>query len=42
MQAGNVIGTATYVPTYKSPDSKTGLSDNVTPFWMIGGAGVGA
>jgi CO/xanthine dehydrogenase Mo-binding subunit len=40
MQAGNVIGTATFVPTYKSPDAKTGLSDNVTPFWMVGGAGV--
>jgi CO/xanthine dehydrogenase Mo-binding subunit len=40
MQAGNVIGTATYIPTYTSPDAKTGLSDNVTPFWMIGGAGV--
>jgi CO/xanthine dehydrogenase Mo-binding subunit len=40
MQAGNVIGTASFVPTYKSPDAQTGLSDNVTPFWMIGGAGV--
>jgi len=40
MQAGNVIGTASFVPTYKSPDPQTGLSDNVTPFWMIGGAGV--
>jgi len=40
MQAGNVIGSASYVPTYKSPDAQTGLSDNVTPFWMIGGAGV--
>ncbi len=39
MQAGNVIGTASFVPTYKSPDAQTGLSDNVTPFWMIGGAG---
>jgi CO/xanthine dehydrogenase Mo-binding subunit len=39
MQAGNVIGSANYVPTYKSPDAQTGLSDNVTPFWMIGGAG---
>ncbi len=39
MQAGNVIGTASYVPTYQSPDAQTGLSDNVTPFWMIGGAG---
>jgi CO/xanthine dehydrogenase Mo-binding subunit len=40
MQAGNVLGTASFVPTYKSPDAQTGLSDNVTPFWMIGGAGV--
>ncbi len=40
MQAGNVIGTASFVPSYKSPDAQTGLSDNVTPFWMIGGAGV--
>jgi CO/xanthine dehydrogenase Mo-binding subunit len=40
MQAGNVIGTASFVPTYKSPDTQTGLSDNVTPFWMIGGSGV--
>jgi CO/xanthine dehydrogenase Mo-binding subunit len=39
MQAGNVFGSASYVPNYKSPDPQTGLSDNVTPFWMIGGAG---
>ena len=39
MQAGNVIGTGTFIPTYKSPDPATGQSDNVTPFWMIGGAG---
>jgi CO/xanthine dehydrogenase Mo-binding subunit len=39
MQAGNVIGTASFVPSYKSPDVQTGLSDNVTPFWMVGGAG---
>jgi len=39
MQAGNVIGSASFVPSYKSPDAQTGLSDNVTPFWMIGGAG---
>jgi len=39
MQAGNVIGTASFMPTYKSPDPQTGLSDNVTPFWMVGGAG---
>jgi CO/xanthine dehydrogenase Mo-binding subunit len=40
MQAGNVIGTGTYVPRYASPDPKTGQSDNVTPFWMVGGTGV--
>src|ERR1700724_120369 len=38
MQAGNVIGAASFVPSYKSPDTQTGLSDNVTPFWMVGGA----
>jgi CO/xanthine dehydrogenase Mo-binding subunit len=27
------------VPSYKSPDPKTGLSPDVTPFWMIGGTG---
>ena len=40
MQAGNVVGFGSYIPSYKSPDPQTGLSDNVTPFWMIGGAGV--
>jgi CO/xanthine dehydrogenase Mo-binding subunit len=40
MQAGNVIGTATYMPTYQPPNKETGQSENVTPFWMIGGAGV--
>jgi CO/xanthine dehydrogenase Mo-binding subunit len=39
MQAGNVIGSATYVPTYQPPDKDTGMSENVTPFWMIGGTG---
>jgi CO/xanthine dehydrogenase Mo-binding subunit len=39
MQAGNVIGTGSYIPTYQSPDKGTGLSANVTPFWMVGGAG---
>src|SRR5262249_56909330 len=38
MQAGNVIGTGSYVPNYKPPDAQTGQSDNVTPFWMVGGA----
>ncbi len=40
MQAGNVVGIGTFIPTYQSPDKKTGHSENVTPFWMIGGAGV--
>jgi CO/xanthine dehydrogenase Mo-binding subunit len=40
MQAGNVIGSGTFMPTYKSPDAKSGLSPDVTPFWMIGGTGV--
>jgi CO/xanthine dehydrogenase Mo-binding subunit len=40
MQAGNVIGTGTFIPAYKSPDPKTGLSELVTPFWMVGGTGV--
>jgi CO/xanthine dehydrogenase Mo-binding subunit len=39
MQAGNVIGSGVYVPTYQSPDKSTGMSENVTPFWMVGGAG---
>lgn len=40
MQAGNVIGIGSFIPTYKSPDHDTGLSDNVTPFWMIGATAV--
>jgi CO/xanthine dehydrogenase Mo-binding subunit len=40
MQAGNVIGTASFVPNYTPPDAQTGLSENVTPFWMVGGAAV--
>ncbi len=39
MQAGNVTGTGSYIPSYKSPDAD-GLTDNATPFWMVGGAGV--
>jgi CO/xanthine dehydrogenase Mo-binding subunit len=39
MQAGNVIGTGSYIPSYKSPD-QNGLTDNATPFWMVGGTGV--
>ena len=39
MQAGNVLGVGSYIPSYKPPDPATGLSRNVTPFWMIGGTG---
>jgi len=39
MQAGNIVGTGTYIPSYKSPD-KNGQTDNATPFWMVGGTGV--
>jgi CO/xanthine dehydrogenase Mo-binding subunit len=34
-----VVGTANFTPSYKPPD-ENGLSDNATPFWMIGGTGV--
>ena len=40
MQAGNVIGSGTYIPDYMPPDPTTGLSANVTPFWMVGATGV--
>ena len=38
MQAGNIVGSGTYKPDYVSP-SETGMSPNITPFWMISGAG---
>lgn len=40
MQAGNIVGVGSYIPEYTSPDPATGLSDNITPFWMVGGTGV--
>jgi CO/xanthine dehydrogenase Mo-binding subunit len=40
MQAGNIIGTGTYKPDYVPASHDNGLSTNVTPFWMVGGAGV--
>ncbi len=39
MQAGNIIASGIYKPDYVSPDPETGLSTNVTPFWMISGTG---
>jgi CO/xanthine dehydrogenase Mo-binding subunit len=39
MQAGNIIGTGSYIPSYVPPDHATGQTPNATPFWMVGGAG---
>jgi CO/xanthine dehydrogenase Mo-binding subunit len=39
MQAGNIVGTGIYKPDYVSPDPATGLTTNVTPFWMCAAAG---
>jgi CO/xanthine dehydrogenase Mo-binding subunit len=39
MQAGNVIGTGVFKPDYVAPSKDTGQSPQVTPFWMISGAG---
>src|ERR1700675_1031733 len=39
MQAGNVLGQASFVPGYTSPDAN-GQTDNATPFWMVGASGV--
>jgi CO/xanthine dehydrogenase Mo-binding subunit len=40
MQAGNVVGMGSFVPSYAPTDHATGQSDNVTPFWMVGATGV--
>jgi CO/xanthine dehydrogenase Mo-binding subunit len=40
MQAGNIVGSGTYKPDYVPGAPGTGLTPNVTPFWMVGGAGV--
>ena len=39
MQAGNIIGVGSFAPPYEKPDQATGQSRQVTPFWMLGGAG---
>ena len=38
MQAGNIIGTGSYIPSYVPPDGN-GLTPEATPFWMVGAAG---
>jgi CO/xanthine dehydrogenase Mo-binding subunit len=39
MQAGNIVGSGIYKPDYVPPDPATGLTTNVTPFWMSAAAG---
>jgi CO/xanthine dehydrogenase Mo-binding subunit len=39
MQAGNIIGVGSFLPLYDKPDHETGQSQQITPFWMLGGAG---
>lgn len=39
MQAGNIIGVGSFMPPYEKPDQATGQSRQITPFWMLGGAG---
>jgi CO/xanthine dehydrogenase Mo-binding subunit len=39
MQAGNVVGVGSYAPSYEKANPETGQSPDITPFWMLGGAG---
>jgi CO/xanthine dehydrogenase Mo-binding subunit len=39
MQAGNIVGVGSFIPSYTPPDYGTGQTPNATPFWMIGGTG---
>jgi CO/xanthine dehydrogenase Mo-binding subunit len=39
MEAGNIIGIGSYVPPHAPPDPDTGLSEEITPFWALGGTG---
>jgi CO/xanthine dehydrogenase Mo-binding subunit len=39
MQAGNIVGTGSFIPPYTPTDHDTGQSANVTPFWMVGATG---
>ena len=40
MQASNIIGSGAFKPDYVPPSRETGQSTNITPFWLISGAGV--
>jgi CO/xanthine dehydrogenase Mo-binding subunit len=39
MQAGNIVGSGSFIPTYAPMDHDTGQSPDVTPFWMVGATG---
>ena len=39
MSAGSVLGTGSFIPSFTPPDAN-GLTDNATPFWMLGASGV--
>jgi CO/xanthine dehydrogenase Mo-binding subunit len=39
MKAGNIVGTGSYRPEHVEPDHDTGLSPQITPFWMVAGTG---
>jgi len=38
-QAGTIVGHGSFTPQTAAPDSATGQSAAITPFWMVGGAG---
>ena len=40
MQAGNIFGVGHYTSRYQPADHDTGMSKEITPFWMIGGTGI--
>ena len=40
MQAGNIIGSGSFIPPYKPTDHDTGQSPEATPYWMIGATGI--
>lgn len=39
MQAGNIIGTGSFIPAYEKPDPETGRSTKATPFWGVAASG---
>jgi CO/xanthine dehydrogenase Mo-binding subunit len=39
MQAGTIVGTGSFIPSYQSPGAD-GRSPDITPNWMVGGTGV--